>query len=187
MRDVTFSRFDQIGAAPVDAGACDAFMMDEDAFRVFYDRTARSVWAYLVRLTGDARLADDLLQETYYRFLRARIVHESEAHQRNYLFRIATNLARDERRRPAAVQAENPESRAEPASNDPQARAAVRVDLSRAMARLKPRERSLLWLAYARGSTHREIAETLGLKTASVKPLLFRARQKLARFLRGSR
>jgi len=187
MRDVTFSRFDQIGAAAADAGAGDAFMMDEDAFRVFYDRTARSVWAYLVRITGDARLADDLLQETYYRFLRARVVHQSEAHQRNYLFRIATNLARDERRRPTVMQVENPESRAEPVSGDPQMRAAVRVDLSRAMARLKPRERSLLWLAYARGSTHREIAETLGLKTASVKPLLFRARQKLARFLRGSR
>jgi RNA polymerase sigma-70 factor (ECF subfamily) len=42
----------------------------------------------------------------------------------------------------------------------------------------------LLWLAYAQGHAHSEIAETLGVKTASVKLLLFRARRKLAALLR---
>ena len=55
-----------------------------------------------------------------------------------------------------------------------------RVD---ALARLKPRERSLLLLAYSQGSSHHEIAESLGLKTGSVKALLFRARKRLASFL----
>ena len=54
------------------------------------------------------------------------------------------------------------------------------------MARLKPRERELLWLAYAQGSTHQEIGEALGLKTGSIKPLLFRARQRMATLLRGA-
>ena len=48
------------------------------------------------------------------------------------------------------------------------------------MTHLKPRERALLWLAYAQGSSHKEIAESLGLRTASVKLLLFRARRRLA-------
>src|SRR5262247_4048462 len=73
--------------------------MDEDSFRAFYDRTARSVWAYLARITGDRTLADDLLQESYYRFLRAERAFTSESHRRNYLFRIATNLAHDRHRR----------------------------------------------------------------------------------------
>ena len=34
---------------------------------------------------------------------------------------------------------------------------------------LKPRERALLWLAYAHGSSHSEIADVLGLKTGSIK------------------
>ena len=61
----------------------------------------------------------------------------------------------------------------------------VRMDLNRALTRLKRRERELLWLAYAQGSSHQEIGESLGLKTGSIKPLLFRARHKLAGLLRG--
>ena len=44
---------------------------------------------------------------------------------------------------------------------------------------MKPRERSLLWLAYAQGASHEEIATTLGLKRSSLKTLLFRARRHL--------
>src|SRR5471030_778239 len=154
MRDVTLSELEQLGDA---AASEDAFVMDEDAFRLFYDRTARPVWAYLSRMSGDPRLADDLLQETYYRFLRANVVHESDAHRRNYLFRIATNLVRDVRRRPRvddSHRAENSDAmeQADPQSADVANGAISRLDLARSMARLKPRERDLLWLAYAQGS-----------------------------------
>src|SRR3954454_6786454 len=80
-----------------EAGA--SLPMDEETFRAFYDRTARQVWAYLAKITSDRQLADDLLQEAYYRFYRARTVYEDESHRRNSLFRIATNLARDSGRR----------------------------------------------------------------------------------------
>jgi RNA polymerase sigma-70 factor, ECF subfamily len=187
MRDTTLSELEQFGTDAADIEA--TFQMDEDAFRLFYDRTARPVWAYLSRMSGDARLADDLLQETYYRFLRANVVHESDAHRRNYLFRIATNLVRDIRRRPrldVAAAAEGAEAidHADPQSADVAGGAVRRLDLARSLARLKPRERDLLWLAYAQGSSHKEIADALGLKTASIKLLLFRARRRLAGLLR---
>ena len=70
------------GASTVDATAV-TFQMDEDAFRGFYDRTSRLVWAYLARMTGDRQLADDLLQECYYRFLRAEAALETESHRRH--------------------------------------------------------------------------------------------------------
>jgi RNA polymerase sigma-70 factor (ECF subfamily) len=171
------------------ARACetdDTLQMTEEAFGVFYERTARSLWAYLSRLTGDRHLADDLLQETYYRFLRANGSYESEAHRKNYLFRIATNLARDVHRRrrieEVVLRDDQPSGQVEPA--DPAAKSMTHTDLARAMAKLRPRDRSLLWLAYAHGSSHREIADTLGLKVASIKLLLFRARRRLATLLR---
>jgi RNA polymerase sigma-70 factor (ECF subfamily) len=189
MRDVMLSALERLGAdLAEERPAEDLFQMDEDAFRVFYDRTARPVWAYLSRMTGDPRLADDLLQEAYYRLLRARVVHESDAHRRNYLFRIATNLVHDLRRRPHVDDTPLGEAgaaeHADPRSADLAAAAARRVDLGRAMTRLKPRERDLLWLAYAQGSTHQEIADALGLKRSSIKLLLFRARRRLATLLR---
>jgi RNA polymerase sigma-70 factor (ECF subfamily) len=67
------------------------------------------------------------------------------------------------------------------------ARTERRTDLRRAFARLRPRDRELLWLAYAQGSSHQEIAGTLGVKTSSIKLLLFRARRRLADLLRGHR
>jgi RNA polymerase sigma-70 factor (ECF subfamily) len=189
MRDMTLSELDRLGAAADDA-AEEIFHMDEDAFRLFYYRTSRAVWAYLSRATGDPRQADDLLQDTYYRFLRTATPPADEAHRKNYLFRIATNLVNDTRRRPRldAVQMHDAIEHADPRQDGNADGAVRRVDLSRAMARLKPRERDLLWLAYAQGSSHREIADVLGLRTSSIKLLLFRARRRLASMLReGSR
>ena len=166
-----------------------AFHMDEETFRAFYDRTSRGLWVYLSRVTGDRHAADDLLQDTYYRFLRADATHESETHRRNSLFRIATNLARDARRRQLLRpfhdlrHTDKSDVADVTDSRDPATRTETRADLSRAMAQLKPRERALVWLAYAHGSSHREIADTLGVQTSSVKPLLFRARRKLAEIL----
>src|SRR4051812_25955104 len=156
------------------------FQMSEEAFRAFYELTSRRVWLYLARVTGDRRLADDLLQETYYRFLRATTTFQSDDHRRNYLFRIATNLAHDNRRRPRLqpVSVEEVEG-ALPAASESADQVARRLDVTRAMSQLKPRERSLLWLAYAQGATHEEIAATLGLKRSSLKTLLFRARRRL--------
>jgi RNA polymerase sigma-70 factor, ECF subfamily len=190
MRNVTLSELERLGVD--DAEAEDLCEMDEESFRLFYDRTSRPLWAYLARMTGDPRLADDLLQEAYYRLLRARVDHDSDTHRRNYLFRIATNLMHDLRRRPRVdatpVADTQPREHADPRSADVAAAAARRVDLGRAMKHLKPRERDLLWLAYAQGSSHQEIADTLGLKRSSIKLLLFRARRRLAALLReGSR
>jgi RNA polymerase sigma-70 factor, ECF subfamily len=183
MRDVTLSELEGLNdAADLDV----AFQMDEDAFRGFYDRTARPVWAYLSRPTGDTRIADDLLQEAYYRFLRARAVCDGETHRRRYLFRIAVNLVHDYRRLPRFAQlpaADEPRHPRSSSATQVADRAARRIDLARAMAHLTRRERDLLWLAYAQGSSHEEIAGTLGLKTGSIKPLLFRARRRLASLL----
>jgi RNA polymerase sigma-70 factor (ECF subfamily) len=185
MSDVTLSEIEQLRA---EAAAADAvFEMDEDAFRALYDRTARALWAYLSRITGSPDLADDLLQETYYRFLRARVHYETEAHRRNSLFRIATNLARDGHRRGLRARFVGIPDDGLPAGIDIAADAERRTDLGRAMAQLKPREREMLWLAYVQGSNHRDIAGTLGVKAGSVRLLLFRARRKLAEVLRGDR
>lgn len=161
--------------------APEALSMDEALFREFYGETARPLKAYLFRMTGNAALADDLLQESYYRLLRATLPPMDPAQRKNYLYRVATNLVRDHFR----------SSKFQPASLDGQIAAAspsssvlTSTDVQRALDQIKPNERTLVWLAYAEGASHREIAAITGLKEASVRPLLFRVRQKLAALLR---
>ena len=187
MADATFADLARLQA---DADTADvALAMVEEAFRAFYDRTSGALWGYLSRISGDRQTADDLLQESYYRLLRARVTLDDEAHRRHYLFKIATNLARDGHRRKATTPELVGGGNIEAAANDSGSaiRSEARLDVRRAFARLKRRERELLWLAYAQGSSHEEIGAALGLKTGSIKPLLFRAKHKLAAVLRGRR
>jgi RNA polymerase sigma-70 factor (ECF subfamily) len=185
IRETTFTDLRR-DSAQEDAAA--DFVMDEATFRAFYERTARGLWAYLARVTGDRQLADDLLQETFYRFLRAAATYDGETHRRNSLYRIATNLAHDAHRRsqtavPPSVAGDDIER---VASRHDAGATERKVDFTRAMSRMKPRERAMLWLAYAEGASHREIADVLGLSPGSLKPLLFRARRKLAALLGGA-
>jgi RNA polymerase sigma-70 factor, ECF subfamily len=187
MRDVTVSDIERL-----DAGAASrdvALAMDEDAFRVFYEHTSRPLWAYLARLSGSRTDADDLLQETYYRLVRAGMRFGDDNHRRRYLYTIATNLVLDRRRR-SLTRPEMPmtgsadEVPAGESGGDSLEHQAV---VRRAMSRLKPRDRALLWLAYAQGASHDEIGSSLGLKSASVRSMLFRARQRFAALIGGVR
>jgi RNA polymerase sigma-70 factor (ECF subfamily) len=175
----------RLDALALHATACDEpFVLREDEFRLLYDRTSRAIWVYLYRLTRDTHASDDLLQETYYRFLRTPATYDGELHERNTLYRIATNLVRDRRRRvrPPTVTFDEAEG-AMPAARDETQTAGDRADVRRAMAQLRERDQQLLWLAYAEGSSHQEIAASLGVRANSVKTLLFRARQRLAALL----
>ena len=167
-------------------------VMDEEEFRAFYERTARPLWSYLSRITGNHQEADDALQEAYYRFYRAGAKHESESHRRNSLFQIATNVVRDAARRARRHEdvplEEESSAAALPASNapTPEGQATMRTDLARGMQQLEPMQREMLWLAYAQGASHEEIAEILGLRTVSIRTMLLRARRKLAGILGGT-
>ncbi len=156
--------------------------MDRDAFAGFYERSARPLWAYLARVSGDPALADDLVQESFVRMLGAATPMDGEVHAKRYLFRIATNLLKDYWRRPKASSIEDmPEGVfAKVCSNG----ADAQMMLEPRLLQLRPRERQLLWLAHAEGYSHKEIAEIMGVRSPSIRLMLFRARHRLAELLK---
>jgi len=182
MRELTFSELVQAeDALQIEA----AMQMDEAGFRAFYNRTARGLWAYLAKATGDSAAADDLMQESYYRFLRARHAEMSAEQAKQYLFRTATNLLRDRwRRSQGKVSVPLDDITEVPAAERTAESVQARSDLNGALRKLTPRELQLLWLAYVEGSSHKEISGVVGLRTVSVRPMLYRARQKLLGILR---
>jgi RNA polymerase sigma-70 factor (ECF subfamily) len=182
MRELTYSELAQAeDALQTEA----ALQMDEGSFRAFYNRTARALWAYLAKMTGDSAAADDLMQECYYRFLRIRHAAMSEEQAKQYLFRTATNLLRDRWRHGLGKVNVPLDEMEEMATTERTAESVqARSDLKGALRQLTPRELQLLWLAYIEGSSHKEISDVVGLSAASVRPMLFRARQKLLGILR---
>jgi RNA polymerase sigma-70 factor, ECF subfamily len=155
--------------------------MDEESFHAFYEQTHRNVRAYLRSMLFGQNVVDDLLQESYFRFLKAGLPASAElAHRRNYLYRIATNLVHDYRR-----------SRKLETLSEEQLPALSKLgspdnayDVGRAFDRLKPRERDVLWFAYVECFDHKEIAGILQVGIASIRPMLARARAKFADILR---
>ena len=157
--------------------------MDEARFELLYRRMAGSLWSYLFRLTGDAAVADDLLQKSFLRFLRANPTLASEEHTRRWIFRTATNLAFDHFREKKRERARDEATQRSESGPSMEPREVLRHDMMKTFRELKPRERALLWLAHVEGADHEDIGEALGVKAKSVKVLLFRARKKLGELL----
>jgi RNA polymerase sigma-70 factor (ECF subfamily) len=151
--------------------------MEEQAFHALYAATAKPLWAYIARVSGRPDVANDLLQETYCRFLTSQLANRELAETKPYLFRIATNLLRDRwRNGEDTTWSEALEMSCERDLD-------TQIDIRDLMQQLKPRERQLLWLAYVEGMTHSEIAKSTGLQVMSVRMLLFRARRRAAELL----
>jgi RNA polymerase sigma-70 factor (ECF subfamily) len=154
--------------------------MDRAAFSDFYRRTSRSLWSYVYHAMGHAADADDIVQEAFCRLLRAGPAADEEQ-RRRYLFRIASNLIVDRWRQQQRERKAVHDSAVMPLASD----ATEHRDVARMFARLTPRERALLWLAYVEGESHTEIATSLGVARASVKVLLSRARARLRDLLQS--
>jgi len=159
--------------------------MDETIFEEIYEQTARPLWAYVSRISGNPTAADDILQETYLRFLNSPPKQIDLKEAKPYLYKIATNLARDRfRKLKREGKQENilPEKCEMTIENFGE-----ELEMTQVFSRLKEQERALLWLAYVEGYEHREIAGILRLNSMSVRVLLFRARRRLAQFLESEK
>jgi len=160
-----------------------AVRMDAAAFQVFYAKTAPGLRGYIRRASGNETLADDILQESFLRFLRAELPPLEDAPLKAYLYKIAASLLVDHWRR---VKRERSWSLRNFLGGEPVTNPRGDSDALRFFRRLKPQEQLLLWLAYVEGFEHREIATALGVGEKSVRVLLFRARKKLAHTLESA-
>lgn len=154
--------------------------MTEAEFETFHRSTVKGLRAYAARVLGNPTHADDIVQESYLRFLRSRPTGDSIEQRRAFLYRVASNLIVDHWR--SRRHEHGTEDHREPMSpHEPNV--PLRIDLERAFKTLRPEERAMMWLAYVEGADHREIASALGFRRASIKVLLHRTRRKLAGLL----
>jgi RNA polymerase sigma-70 factor (ECF subfamily) len=82
--------------------------MDQEAFTAFYNDTAPALRGYIRRVSGEGESADDLLQETYLRFLRASPAADDRAARKAYLYKTATAAIYDRRSRSGSTRRRRP-------------------------------------------------------------------------------
>ncbi len=163
---------------------------DVAALEVLYDRYARVVYSFAVRIVGDGLVAEEVLQEAFTRaWQQAGRFELARGSFASWLLSITHNLAIDEirrrQRRPQRAdavdiadvlrgeidEAANVEEAAEAAE--------LREQIRTAMATLPEPQRRVIELAYFEGLTQREIAALLDEPLGTIKTRMRLGMQKL--------
>jgi RNA polymerase sigma-70 factor (ECF subfamily) len=175
---------------------------DDDAFSRLLDAYAPRIVNFAYRYTGSSADADDLAQEVFLRVYRAKDTYEPKAKFSTWLYRIATNVCLDYKKKGKSdalryaapefcrttegddteVEPANPaEKRIEETLEQEDADAAVRA----ALASLPDNQRLALTLKVYEDRSYEEIAAIVNCSVSAVESLIFRARQSLKQKLQG--
>jgi RNA polymerase sigma-70 factor (ECF subfamily) len=159
---------------------------DGKAFDALFSRYASPVRSYLFRMVGSGAQADDLVQATFLSVVRARGRFLRGSRFKPWLYAIATNAARDARRRSKSEAVTDdgdlPDQPAEPSPlKDPGLERQVRL----ALEQLPAAQREAIVLHRFEGLSFAEIAQVVGLTESAVKVRAHRGYEALRGLLRG--
>jgi RNA polymerase sigma-70 factor (ECF subfamily) len=148
-------------------------MANEDArlLRELHDQHAQALWRYVVHLTGDRALADDVVQETLLRaWRRPAVLDQSETSARAWLFTVARNLVIDDRRSARHQHEFGTDVLPERAGRAGEPDAVLDAWLvADALAELSLEHRAVIVHAYYGGRSVAEIAHELDIPEGTVK------------------
>ena len=167
---------------------------DPAALELLYDRYAAKVLGIAMKILDDRPGAEEVLQETFWRaWKRAEQYQPERGAFAGWLFRIARNLAFDQRRAAVRVQvipepeaAESFLERLPDPGMDTSKQAENKLNMEHvhnAMQSVPPEQRQVLELAYFHGLTRQEIAAATGLPPGTVHTRARLGLQKLRREL----
>ena len=149
---------------------------DERAFAIIVRAYEQPVYNYIVRLTGDRNLAEDLTQEVFLRVFQGLAGFSLRSRFTTWLFQVTKNRALE--RRPRAVVALEDVPPLE-VVDAPVERAEAIDAVWRAVERLNPDLKMALLLRDVVGLSYSEIAETLEITLATVKWRIYKAREEV--------
>jgi RNA polymerase sigma-70 factor (ECF subfamily) len=164
---------------------------DSAALAALYDRYAARVLGISMKIVGDQALAEDILQETFWRVWQSASTYQSQLGPfAGWLFRIARNLSIDAyRRRSVRPQAFLSASGSDPILEqmpDPDMDVAEQAQsiltnrqVRKALASLPGVQRQVIEMAYFYGMTRQEIAEATGEALGTIHTRARLALQKL--------
>lgn len=181
-------------AAPVDSQALDeAHLLQrvaegcEESFLSLYRAHTTPIYRLALRLcAGRSADADEVVQETWRRAVAGASTFQGRSQVRGWLKGIAARVGseiarRDQRasRDASTAHGAHPGASASPHKHRADHRAALQIDLARAVADLAPGYRAVLILHDVEGFRHTEIGQLLGISPGTSKSQLSRARKQI--------
>ncbi|TDX80576.1 RNA polymerase sigma-70 factor (ECF subfamily) [Rathayibacter sp. PhB151] len=147
--------------------------MSEDQaemLRALHDEHSAALWRFVLRLTGDRQLAEDVVQEALLRaWKHPEILAQGEAAARSWLYTVARNIVIDDRRSARHNREFGTDEVPERAHGDRTDQVLDAWLLSEALSTLSHDHRAVIVHAYYGGRTVGEIAELLGIAPGTVK------------------
>jgi RNA polymerase sigma-70 factor (ECF subfamily) len=158
------------------AGAEPSMSARSDVVERLFTAHRTALLQYLTRLLHSAEDAEEIVQETYIRVLKLDDLSHLDSEVRRFLFRIATNLARDRfrQRKARAHDAHVPFDMLELEGSSEAPEEIVDWDagmvvLKQALLDLPPRHRQVFLLHVTENMSYRTIAKHLGVSTKTVE------------------
>lgn len=156
---------------------------DVGKLATLFERHHPRIFHFCNRMTGNATLSEDLVQEVFMRVLKYRETFRGDSDFLPWLYRMARNACIDHFRR-SGREALAPDEPAEPASDAPSVTDLLEQDedlrmLRRALLRLPPDKREVLVLSRYEHRRYAEIADLLGCSVGAVKVRVHRAIRQL--------
>ena len=159
---------------------------DRDAFRDFYDRYAREVYPFVLRIVGDPADAAEVVQEVFWEVWRSAASYDAgRGSAEAWLFTRTRTRAMDRvravrRTGETFVAPVDERTAVGPAlGREPAEHAEDRTPVAGALDQLSASQREVLELAYYRGLTQTEIAERLEQPLGVVKTRIRLALERL--------
>ena len=158
---------------------------DAASFDALYAALAPRLRRYLTGLARDAALTEDLLQEVFLRFHRARHTHDPALPLLPWAYAIARNVFLMECRRRGRRPRESPMLEGEPEPTPMTTTDLTAAhDVERALGRLQPESRQAIDLHHLGGHDFAEVAARLGISEGAARARSHRGMEALRRFFR---
>lgn len=145
---------------------------------------------YATRLVGNRELAQDVVQETFLKYLERPLRFGEPRQWASWLYRVTHNRCIDILKRDARRRQLNPFI-PKPRAVEPPGEGLIGEEQRRAIHRwlqkLKPEHRAVVLLFFDEGKTYREICEITGLSSSNVGMILHRSLKRLRKYAEAER
>jgi RNA polymerase sigma-70 factor (ECF subfamily) len=171
--------------------ASDNLLMEEvrdgkiEKLAILFERHHIMLYNFLLRLTGNGNISEDLVQDVFFRILKYRKTFEGQSKFTVWMYQIARNVHVDylRKHRPEVPLEEQFQEAASPEA-EPAARMLAEVDINlvkKALDRLPLRKKEILLLSRFQDMKYKDIAQLFGCSISTIKTSVHRAVKDLGR------